>query len=104
MFCHLDSTRHASVHSLMFQMITDVTRCRRKLPRHEKRVFGGGGWCSLRTKDGAYRVKSGNFGHQVNSDIPLQTVEIQMIRLLMTSHQDLHCLFILFTLNFYSNN
>ena len=25
-----------------------------------------------------YRVKSGNFGHQVNSDIHLQTVEIQM--------------------------
>ena len=25
-----------------------------------------------------YRVKSGNFGHQVNSDIRLQTVEIQM--------------------------
>ena len=24
------------------------------------------------------RVKSGNFGHQVNLDIPLQTVEIQM--------------------------
>ena len=29
------------------------------------------------------RVKSGNFGHQVNSDIHLQTVEIQMRRLLM---------------------
>ena len=27
------------------------------------------------------RVKSGNFGHQVNSDIPLQTVKIQMSRL-----------------------
>ena len=34
------------------------------------------------------RVKSGNFGHQVNLDIPLQTVEIQMRRLL----QDFHCL------------
>ena len=30
------------------------------------------------------RVKSGNFGHQVNSDIRLQTVEIQMRRLLMS--------------------
>ena len=30
------------------------------------------------------RVKSGNFGHQVNSDIHLQTVEIQMRRLLMS--------------------
>ena len=29
-----------------------------------------------------YRVKSGNFGHQVNSDIRLQTVELQMRRLL----------------------
>ena len=29
-----------------------------------------------------YRVKSGNFGHQVNSDIHLHTVEIQMRRLL----------------------
>ena len=29
-------------------------------------------------------VKSGNFGHQVNSDIHLQTVEIQMRRLLMS--------------------
>ena len=28
------------------------------------------------------RVKSGNFGHQVNSDICFQTVEIQMRRLL----------------------
>ena len=30
------------------------------------------------------RVKSGNFGHQVNSDIHLQTLEIQMRRLLMS--------------------
>ena len=30
------------------------------------------------------RVKSGNFEHQVNSDIHLQTVEIQMRRLLMS--------------------
>ena len=28
--------------------------------------------------------KSGNFGHQVNSEIPLQTLEIQMRRLLMS--------------------
>ena len=28
------------------------------------------------------RVKSGKFGHQVNSDTRLQTVEIQMRRLL----------------------
>ena len=27
-------------------------------------------------------VKSGNFGHQVNSDTRLQTVEIQMSRLI----------------------
>ena len=33
---------------------------------------------------GCYRVKSGNFGHQVNSNIHLQTVEIQMRRLLMS--------------------
>ena len=30
------------------------------------------------------RVKSGNFGHQVNLEIHLQTVEIQMRRLLMS--------------------
>ena len=30
------------------------------------------------------RVKSGKFGHQVNSDTHLQTVEIQMRRLLMS--------------------
>ena len=30
------------------------------------------------------RVKLSNFGHQVNSDIRLQTVEIQMRRLLMS--------------------
>ena len=41
-------------------------------------------WTVCRT-----RVKLGNFGHQVNSDIPLQTVEIQMRR---PSHQDFHCL------------
>ena len=42
------------------------------------------------------RVKSGKFGHQVNSDTDLQTVDIQMRRLLMSrlepSHQDFHCL------------
>ena len=31
-----------------------------------------------------HRVKSGEFGHQVNSDSRLQTVEIQMRRLLMS--------------------
>ena len=31
-----------------------------------------------------YRVNSGNFGHQVNSDIRSQTVEIQMRRLIMS--------------------
>ena len=31
-----------------------------------------------------YRVKLGKFGHQVNSDIHLLTVEIQMKRLLMS--------------------
>ena len=30
------------------------------------------------------RVKSGNLGHQINSDIHLRTVEIQMRRLLMS--------------------
>ena len=30
------------------------------------------------------RVESGNLGHQVNLDIHLQTVEIQMRRLLMS--------------------
>ena len=34
--------------------------------------------------NGVYRVNSGNFGHQINSDIRLQTVEIQMRRLLMS--------------------
>ena len=33
------------------------------------------------------RVKSGNFGHQVNSDIHLQTVEIQMRRLIKVEVQ-----------------
>ena len=32
------------------------------------------------------RVKPGIFGHQVNSDIRLQTVEIQMRRLMMSHH------------------
>ena len=36
-----------------------------------------------------YKVKSGKFGHQVNSDMHLQTVEILMRRLLM---RDFHCL------------
>ena len=48
-------------------------------------------------------VKSGNFGHQVNSDIHLQTVEILMRRLLMSR------LIRIFTVSFvdtflYSNN
>ena len=37
------------------------------------------------------RVKSGNLGHQVNSDIHLQTVEIHMRHLLMS------CLIRIFT-------
>ena len=37
-------------------------------------------------------LKSGNFGHQVNSDIHLQTVEIQMRRILMS------CLVRIFTI------
>ena len=37
------------------------------------------------------REKSGKFGHQVNSDISLQTMEIQMRRLLMS------CLIRIFT-------
>ena len=49
------------------------------------------------------RVKSGNFGHQVNSDIHLQTMEIQMRRLLMSRLTRIFtiCLVNLF---FYSNN
>ena len=39
------------------------------------------GGLTQRGKDN-YRVKSGNFGHQVNSDIHLQTLEIQMSRLI----------------------
>ena len=41
------------------------------------------------------RVKSGNFGQRVNSDIRLQTVKIQMRRLIKSrepSHLDFHCL------------
>ena len=45
------------------------------------------------------RVKPGNFGHQVNSDIHLQTDEIQMRR---PSHKDFHCLLSWFI--FYSTN
>ena len=48
------------------------------------------------------RVKSGNFGHQVNSDTHLQIVEIQMRPLLMSR------LIRIFTVclvnSFYSNN
>ena len=52
------------------------------------------------------RLKSGNFGHQVNSDIHLQTVEIQIRRLINGTapydpHQDFHCLLVVV---FYSNN
>ena len=38
----------------------------------------------LNSISGTIRVKSGNFGHQVNSDIHLQTVEIKIRRLLMS--------------------
>ena len=63
--------------------------------------------CSLFTTDSLkikmlrYRVKSGKFGHQVNSDTHLQTVEIQMRRLLMSRHIRIFtvCLVI-----FFSNN
>ena len=40
------------------------------------------------------RVKSGNFGHQVNSDVHLQTVEnLDETAPYEPSHQDFHCLF-----------
>ena len=45
------------------------------------------------------RVKSGNFGQRVNSDIRLKTVTIQMRQ---SFHQDFHCLLSYFF--FYSNN
>ena len=49
------------------------------------------------------RVKSGNFGHQVNSDIHLQTVKSRVRRLLMSRLiWILHCLLSLFI--FYSSN
>ena len=51
--------------------------------------------CSSRGKN--IRIESGNVGHWVNSDKHLQTVKIQMRRLLMS-----HCL--LSQLLFYSNN
>ena len=43
-----------------------------------------------------YRVKSCNFGHQVNWDMHLQTVKILTRRLATNelSHQDFHCLLI----------
>ena len=40
--------------------------------------------CTVKTEMYNSRVKSGKFGHQVNSDTRLQTVEIQMRRLLMS--------------------
>ena len=50
-----------------------------------------------------YRVKSGNFRYQVNSDIHLQTVEIQMRRLLMSRLIRMFTV-CLVNLMFYSNN
>ena len=38
----------------------------------------------MKPEEKRVKVKSGNLGHQVNSDIHLQTVEIQMRRLLMS--------------------
>ena len=52
-----------------------------------------------RIRANASRVKSGIFGNQVNSDIHLQTVEIQMRRLLIRIFIQL-CLFNIY---FYSN-
>ena len=49
------------------------------------------------------RVKSGNLGHQVNSDIPLQTVEIQMRRLLMSRLIRMFTVCIVYLFS-YSNN
>ena len=52
------------------------------------------------------RVKSGNFRHQVNSDIRLQTVEIEMRRLLMQvlrrkyRHVDVLCIVLQCSLGF----
>ena len=47
------------------------------------------------------RVKSGNLGHQVNSDIHLETVEIKMRRLLLIR---MFTVCLLVNLFFYSNN
>ena len=43
-------------------------------------------------KEVSYRVKSGNFGHQVNSDIPLQIGNPDEMAHHEPSHQDFHCL------------
>ena len=48
-------------------------------------------------------VKSGNFGHQVNSDIALQTEEIQMRRLLISRLIKIFTVCLVYLL-FYSNN
>ena len=53
-------------------------------------------------KEVSYRVKSGNFGHQVNSDIPLQTVEIRMRRLIMS--RLIRIFTVCLVLFFYSND
>ena len=41
-------------------------------------VRSSGNQCDKSDASNGSRVKSGNFGHQVNSDIHLQTVELQI--------------------------
>ena len=76
-----------STHAMLIQVIKRLST----LSITRSRLYTGV-YTPIMLKKAIY-IKSGNLGHQVNSDIHLQIVEIQMRRLLMSkSHQDFHCL------------
>ena len=60
-------------HIMRFKYLSDIQICEQLWLRQA---------CTSACSESRNRVKSGNFGHQVKSDIHLQTVEIQMRRLI----------------------
>ena len=89
---------------MIYQHLEDVdvrVRLRGQLVHYLLRIVKSKVITYMLNKLSIIRVKSGNFGHQVNSDTNLQTVEIQMRRLLM-SH--LIRMFTVCLVIFYSSN
>ena len=71
---------------ICFIISESIHKCHSSIDSEEVRleILDTAGLVNSFSSSFSIRVKSGKFGHQVNSDTHLQTVEIQMRRLLMS--------------------